>query len=168
MPTTRRDEQVLEWAFIADLRGRGLRATPQRVVLRRILHSIDGHVTAEELLAQATAQLPSVSLPTIYAALALLEDLGYIKRVSVLGGTTIYDTRRSAHHHAVCRVCGGVADLEAPADTRAVVRAAAAGGFTSLSAQVTVQGVCASCAARAAEPAPPSEGGADLASPVPR
>lgn len=151
MRSTRRDDEVVEQAFIADLRGRGLRATPQRVVLHRILRGIDGHITAEELLARATAQLPSVSLPTIYAALALLEDLGHIQRVSALGGTTIYDTRRSAHHHAICRVCGDVEDLEAPADTRAVVRAAEAGGFTSLSAQVTVQGVCARCAARAAE-----------------
>jgi Fe2+ or Zn2+ uptake regulation protein len=149
--TTQRDDEVAEAEFIAELRGRGLRATPQRVVLHRILRGIDGHITAEELLARATAQLPSVSLPTIYAALALLEDMGHVQRVSALGGTAIYDTRRSAHHHVVCRVCGTVEDLEAPADTWAVVRAAEADGFTSLSAQVTVQGVCARCAAHVAE-----------------
>ncbi len=143
---------MAEAAFIADLRGRGLRATPQRVVLHRILRGIDGHVTAEELLARATAQLPSVSLPTIYAALTLLEDMGHVRRVSSLGGTTIYDTRRSPHHHVVCRLCGDVEDVEAPADTRAVISAAEAGGFTSLSAQVTVQGVCARCAATATAP----------------
>jgi Fe2+ or Zn2+ uptake regulation protein len=148
--TTRGDDELADQAFIADLRGRGLRATPQRVVLHRILRGIDGHVTAEELLGRATEQLPNVSLPTIYAALTLLEDLGHVQRVSALGGTTIYDTRRRGHHHVVCRVCGDVEDLEAPADTRAVVRAAEAGGFTSLSAQVTVQGVCARCGARAA------------------
>lgn len=153
MRTTARDDAGAEAAFIADLRARGLRATPQRVVLHRILRHIDGHVTAEELLDRATAQLPSVSLPTIYAALALLEEMGQVHRVSALGGTTIYDTRRSPHHHVVCRVCGGVRDLEARADTQAVVRAAEAGGFTSLSAQVTVQGVCAGCAARGVEPA---------------
>lgn len=151
MRTTERDGAEAEAAFIADLRGRGLRATPQRVVLHRILRGIEGHVTAEELLDRATAQLPSVSLPTIYAALSLLEDMGQVHRVSSLGGTAIYDARRSAHHHVVCRICANVMDLEAPADTRAVVRAAEAGGFTSLSAQVTVQGVCARCAARGAE-----------------
>lgn len=152
MATTARDDTSAEAAFIADLRARGLRATPQRVVLYRILGDIDGHVTAEELLARATAQLPSVSLPTIYAALALLEDMGHVHRVSALGGTAIYDTRLAPHHHVVCRMCGQVRDLEAGADTQAVVRAAEAGGFTSLSAQVTVQGICADCTARAAEP----------------
>ena len=151
MRTIRGDDAAAEAAFIADLRARGLRATPQRVVLHRILRGIDGHVTAEELLDRATAQLPSVSLPTIYAALALLEDMGQVHRVSALGGTTIYDTRRRIHHHVVCRVCGDVQDLDAAADTGAVVRAAEAGGFTALSAQVTVQGVCARCAAAAAK-----------------
>lgn len=148
-----REHTAEEATFIADLRARGLRATPQRVLLHRILRSIEGHVTAEELLAKATAQLPSVSLPTIYAVLALLEEMGQVRRVSALGGTAIYDTRRSPHHHVVCRVCGTVWDLETQADIRPAVQAAAAGGFTSLSAQVTVQGVCAACTARAAESA---------------
>lgn len=153
MGTTGREDES-EAAFIADLRGRGLRATPQRVVLQRILRGIHGHVTAEELLEKATTQLPSVSLPTIYAVLSVLEDMGRVHRVSALGGTAIYDTRGSAHHHVVCRVCGKVWDLEAPADTGAAIRAATAAGFSSLSAQVTVQGVCAACAARTAETSP--------------
>ena len=153
MDTTAPVEEAGEAAFIADLRARGLRATPQRVVLHRILRGIHGHVTAEELLEKATSQLPSVSLPTIYAALALLEDMGHVQRVSALGGTAIYDTRQTRHHHVVCRVCGNVWDLEAPADTQAAVRAAEAAGFASLSAQVTVQGVCAACTARAVEAA---------------
>lgn len=156
MGTTARDEEAAEAAFIADLRARGLRATPQRVVLHRILAGIHGHVTAEELLEKATLQLPSVSLPTIYAALSLLEDMGEVHRVSALGGTAIYDTRSTPHHHVVCRVCGNVWDLEAPAETKAAMRAAADSGFTSLSAQVTVQGICATCSARTADVAPTS------------
>lgn len=151
MGTTAGEHQTAEAAFIAELRARGLRATPQRVVLHRILGGIHGHVTAEELLEKATSQLPSVSLPTIYAALALLEDMGQVHRVSALGGTAIYDTRRTPHHHVVCRECGNVWDLEAAADTDGAIRAATAAGFSSLSAQVTVQGVCAGCAGRNAE-----------------
>lgn len=154
MGTTARVGEAAEAAFIADLRARGLRATPQRVVLHRILREIDGHITAEELLEKAASQLPSVSLPTIYAALSLLEEMGGVHRVSALGGTAIYDTRSTPHHHVVCRVCGGVWDLEAPAETGAAVRAAAGAGFSALSAQVTVQGVCAACSARTAEVPP--------------
>ncbi|MGH7921847.1 MAG: Fur family transcriptional regulator [Candidatus Dormibacteraceae bacterium] len=151
-----RDDAEPQAAFVASLRARGLRATPQRVVLHRIVREIDGHVTADALLARAAAELPSVSLPTIYAALTLLERMDEVHRVSSLGGATIYDTRRLPHHHAVCRVCGKVQDLEAPIDSDRVLQAARATGFTRLSAQVTVQGLCAACAARATEPAPAS------------
>ncbi len=153
MRTMARRDEASDEAFIAELRARGLRATPQRVVLHGILRGIHGHITAEELLEKATSQLPSVSLPTIYAALALLEDIGHVHRVSALGGTTIYDTRRTPHQHVVCRVCGNLWDLEAQVDTEAAIRAATGAGFGSLSAQVTVQGVCAGCAARVMEPA---------------
>lgn len=153
MRTTAAEGAGREAAFIASLRARGLRATPQRVVLHRILRGIHGHVTAEELLARASRQLPSLSLPTIYAALALLEEMGEVRRVSALGGTALYDTRRVPHHHVVCRVCGRVRDLQAEAQTDAVIQAAAAAGFASLAAQVTVQGVCPECSTRAPETA---------------
>ena len=128
------------------LRERGLRATPQRVVLHRILREGHGHVTAEELLAAAARELPNVSLPTIYAALSLLEDMGMVRRVSALGGTAIYDPVLTPHHHAVCRSCGRVWDLDAEVDDGSALAAARALGFEDGHAQLTIQGVCADCA----------------------
>ncbi|MGH2942821.1 MAG: Fur family transcriptional regulator, partial [Solirubrobacteraceae bacterium] len=63
------------------LRERGMRVTPQRVVLHRALHELDRHVTADELLDAVADRLPNVSLPTIYATLDLLEELGMVRRV---------------------------------------------------------------------------------------
>lgn len=153
MPTGARPAGSADAAFADALRARGYRATPQRVILHRVLQDIDGHVTADELLAWTAARLPSVSLPTIYAALGVLEEMGEVRRVSALGGTTVYDTRRRPHHHVVCRVCGRLEDLDVKADTDAVVRAAKARGYRAPAAQVTVQGLCARCAALS--PAPP-------------
>jgi Fe2+ or Zn2+ uptake regulation protein len=136
-------------AFVEALRQRGLRATPQRVVLHRIVQELRGHVTAEELLAAAARELPNVSLPTIYNALALLEQMGTVRRVSSLGGTAIYDPVLTPHHHAVCRVCGRVWDLDADVDDGNALAAARALGFADGRAQLTVQGLCADCAAQA-------------------
>ena len=47
------------------LRSRGLRATSQRVVMHRLLRDSARHVSAEELLGEASEQLPGVSLPTV-------------------------------------------------------------------------------------------------------
>jgi Fe2+ or Zn2+ uptake regulation protein len=134
-------------AFVEALRRRGLRATPQRVVLHRIVRQLPGHVTAEELLEAAARELPNVSLPTIYAALGLLEEMGMVRRVSALGGTAIYDPVLTQHHHAVCRVCGRVWDLDAEVDDGQALQAARALGFADGRAQLTVQGLCADCVA---------------------
>src|ERR671920_319382 len=98
------------------LRERGMRVTPQRVVVHRALRELDRHVTADELLDAVTDRLPSVSLPTIYATLELLEELDMVRRVQ-RAGTTLFDPRTDPHHHLVCTVCGSVEDLDADLDT---------------------------------------------------
>ena len=87
--------------LITALRERGMRVTPQRVVLHRALRELDRHVTADELLDAVADRLPNVSLPTIYATLDLLEELGMVRRVQ-RAGTTLFDPRTDSHHHLVC------------------------------------------------------------------
>ena len=131
------------------LRERGMRVTPQRVVVHRALRELDRHVTADELLDAVTERLPSVSLPTIYATLELLEELGMVRRVQ-RAGTTLYDPRTDAHHHLVCRGCGRIADVDGVVDDAAVLRAARRAGFTPDDAQLVVRGLCADCRAAGA------------------
>src|ERR671917_2340285 len=94
------------------LHERGMRVTPQRVMLHRALRELDRHVTADELLESVSDRLPNVSLPTIYATLELLEELGMVRRVQ-RAGTTLFDPRTDGHHHLVCTRCGAIEDLDA-------------------------------------------------------
>jgi Fe2+ or Zn2+ uptake regulation protein len=133
------------------LRARRMRVTPQRVVVHRALRELDRHVTADELLDAVTDRLPSVSLPTIYATLELLEELGMVRRVQ-RAGTTLFDPRTEPHHHLVCTSCGSVADLELELtlDSAALEHAAAgAHGFEPERVEAIVHGRCAACAATA-------------------
>src|SRR5882757_3565186 len=114
--------------LVSALRARGMRVTPQRVVLHRALLELDRHVTADELLDAVGDRLPNVSLPTIYATLELLEELGMVRRVQ-RSGTTLFDPRTEPHHHLVCTSCGSVEDLESDLDTAALERAAGRHGF---------------------------------------
>jgi Fe2+ or Zn2+ uptake regulation protein len=129
------------------LRERGLRATSQRVVMHRLLRERDRHVTAEELLSEASEQLPGVSLPTVYATLELFERLGIVRRVNGGGGTLLWDTRAEAHGHMICRRCGRIEDMEIPVDLERARRLAARAGFEPDRAEVVVSGLCADCAA---------------------
>src|SRR5919198_4107881 len=111
------------------LRERGLRATSQRVVMHRLLRDRDRHVSAEQLLSEASERLPGVSLPTVYATLELFEQLGIVRRVNGGGGTLLWDTRAGAHHHMICSRCGRIEDMEAPLDLERARTLAAKSGF---------------------------------------
>ncbi len=130
------------------LRGRGMRATPQRIVLHRALRELDRHVTADELLDAVADRLPNVSLPTIYATLDLLEELGMVRRVQ-RAGTTLFDPRTESHHHLICTSCGSIEDLDSALDTASLERAAKRHGFEHERIEAVVHGRCASCRAAA-------------------
>lgn len=142
--TTHMDEELSE-----RLRERGLRATSQRLVMHRLLRERARHVSAEELLAEASDRLPGVSLPTVYSTLELFEELGIVRRVNDGGGTLLWDTRADDHHHLICRRCGRIEDIELPLDLDRARSSARRVGFAPDRAEVVVSGLCASCAASA-------------------
>ena len=121
-----------------------MRVTPQRVVVHRALRELDRHVTADELLDAVTDRLPNVSLPTIYATLELLEELGMVRRLQ-RAGTTLFDPRTDPHHHLVCTSCGSVEDLDAELDSGALRRAAGKHDFAPDRVEAIVHGRCRDC-----------------------
>jgi Fe2+ or Zn2+ uptake regulation protein len=127
------------------LRERGLRATSQRVVMHRLLRDHNRHLSAEELLSEASERLPGVSLPTVYATLELFEQLGIVRRVNGGGGTLLWDTRADAHHHMICSKCGRIEDMDTPLDLERARRSAARACFQPDRAEVVVCGLCADC-----------------------
>ena len=134
----------------ARIRERGLRVTPQRLLIHRSLRELDRHVTADELLDAVSEKLPNASLPTVYAALELFEELGAIRRVPVPGGPALFDPRVDPHQHMHCRRCGAVSDLDTRIDTERALGAARRSGFRPDAAELVVRGLCAECAARIA------------------
>ena len=128
------------------LRARGLRVTAQRVVIHEALRSAGRHLSADQVLAAVEERLPGVSLPTVYATLELLEELGLVRRVSTPRGRTVYDPRTEPHHHIVCRRCGRIEDLDAPVDTAGARDAAEAAGFAVEHGELQLSGLCADCA----------------------
>ncbi len=138
---------TMETALSAALRERGQRVTPQRLGVARIVGRADRHLTAEQVYDEVGELMPGVSLPTVYATLELLRDLGLVARVPTEGGAIVYDSRAEDHHHLVCRTCGEIADVESDVGTGGLLEAARQAGFTPLTTQVVVRGLCAACAA---------------------
>ena len=132
----------------AALRAHSLRVTPQRLAVHTALGALGRHATAEEVLARVHGTVPGVSLPTVYAALDLLADLGLAARVHA-GRAVRYDPRADAHHHLVCTSCGAVTDLDAEVDLAPALARARALGADAFGGEVTVRGRCAACTSTA-------------------
>jgi Fe2+ or Zn2+ uptake regulation protein len=148
-----RPQSEIDQRLVAKLRARGMRVTSQRLLIHRMLCTRERHMTAEQLLASVSQALPGVSLPTVYATLELLEDLGLARRIATGNGAVLFDPRVEPHAHTVCRRCGAIADLEvSPAPARALARARRS-GFSPDRAQLVIWGLCERCAAAAPQAA---------------
>jgi len=144
-PTT----QALDAELTAVLRARGQRVTHPRLLVHRHVRRTEQHVTAEQIHQALAEDLPSLSAATVYSTLDVLEELGFVRRMSTPGGTTVYDSRVDDHHHAICRTCGRIEDIDARVRTAAAVAAAEAHGFVVDHGEVQLSGQCAACAAAA-------------------
>src|SRR3954452_23178238 len=139
-------DATLDAELSAALRGRGHRVTLPRLLVHRHLRRREGHLTAEQLHSELAPLLPSLSPATIYGTLDLLDELGFVRRVSTPRGTTVYDPRTAPHHHVICRSCGRIQDIEAPVETSAAETAARGAGFSVDHGQLLLSGLCAECA----------------------
>ena len=135
--------------LVGQLRERGMRVTPQRILIHRELCGHSQHMTAEQVLGRVSDVLPGTSLPTVYSTLELLETLGLVRRVGTGNGAVVFDSRVEPHAHTVCRRCGAMADLEGTAAPEDALTRAGATGFVPDHAQLVVWGLCADCATAA-------------------
>jgi Fe2+ or Zn2+ uptake regulation protein len=98
-------------------RERGLRVTPQRQAIFRLLCGNGSHPTVEAIYDEARAQMPTISLKTVYQTVHDLEDLGELRVLDLGTGSVRVDPNvEGDHHHLVCTNCGRVRDVPLAAE----------------------------------------------------
>ncbi len=135
-------DSTLDAELIAALRAGGRRVTHPRLLVHRHVRRRAEHLTADQVYGDLAPALPSLSPATVYATLDLLDELGFIRRISTPGATTVYDPNTQAHHHVICRDCGRIEDLHARVDTGRAERAAADAGFRVDHGELQLSGLC--------------------------
>jgi Fe2+ or Zn2+ uptake regulation protein len=125
-------------------RERGLKVTPQREAVVRALAGNDTHPTAEAVHAAVTAEMPTVSLRTVYQVLNDLAEMGELQALDLGTGAARFDPNGDPHHHLVCTRCGRVRDLYATFG-QVRVPSGAEQGFAVDSAEVVFRGRCETC-----------------------
>ena len=114
--------------------------TPQRQSIFRALSGSTVHPTAESVYAVVSAEMPTISLRTVYQTLNDLAAMGELHSLDVGTGSTRFDPNLEPHHHLVCTGCGRIDDVygEAPAlDVPA--------GFEVTATEIVYRGRCAPC-----------------------
>ena len=129
-------------------RQQGYKVTPQRQCIFRILHGSDVHPTAEAVYAAAAAEMPTMSLRTVYQTLNDLAAMGEIQQLDLGTGSSRFDPNTDGHHHLVCTGCGKVRDLYA--DFTDVRVPSGDHGFRVSTTEIVFRGLCDDCASATA------------------
>jgi Fur family ferric uptake transcriptional regulator len=99
--------------LLASVREHGYRMTPQREMILEVLHSGDGHLTADEIYQMIHEKSPAVNLATVYRTLELLKALHLVTAIDTGGGCVHYELAgEQRHHHLVCDGCGHTLELD--------------------------------------------------------
>ncbi len=133
------------------LRGAALRVTrPRAAVLSAVYRN--PHADTESIIGAARDDLGEVSHQAVYDVLRALTTAGLIRRIEPAGSVARYEARvGDNHHHAVCRSCGAIADVDCAVGDAPCLTATDDRGFVIDEAEVVYWGRCPSCSTSAAE-----------------
>ncbi len=121
---------------VGKMRGRGYKATPQRIGVLRAL-AAEQHQSLEEI----RGRCPEVGLVTVYRTLDLLSELGAVRRLD-LGDGPRYELAEDHHHHLICETCGDISEFEeCPLDPSALRNL----DFVVSSHSLELYGKCGAC-----------------------
>ena len=129
------------------LRSASLRITRPRIAVLAAVHERP-HADTETLIGAARHELGAVSHQAVYDVLSALTEAGLVRRIQPAGSVARYEARvGDNHHHIVCRICGGVADVDCAVGEVPCLDPADSHGFAIDEAEVTYWGRCQDCLA---------------------
>jgi Fur family transcriptional regulator, stress-responsive regulator len=127
------------------LRDAALRVTGPRKAVLAAVHD-HPHADTETLMAATRARLGRVSHQAVYDVLRVLTDAGLVRRFQPAGSVARYEARvGDNHHHAVCRSCGAVSDVDCAVGETPCLTASDGSGFVIDEAEVVYWGLCPAC-----------------------
>jgi Fur family ferric uptake transcriptional regulator len=134
------------------LRACGLHVTAQRLAVLRAVEHLP-HASADRIMQHVRGELGTVSTQAVYDALAALCEHGLVRRLQPAGFPALFDPRAGdGHHHAVCRQCGAIRDIDCGAQTAPCLMPPTDCGYRIEAAEIVYWGLCAHCQTPRAHP----------------
>lgn len=132
--------------LIATLQQAGLRLTPQRMSICKLLVENDIHPTAAMIYESLKPQFHSLSLATVYNTLDALAGLGAVNVLGHIGDDHVhYDADTEPHVNLACVSCHKIVDIPSEHVTHMDSEISAASGYQLLGARVLYYGLCPDC-----------------------
>ena len=137
------------------LKQAGFRLTRPRKAILTVLSGAGESLTPEEVLEKAEPLCPGIGLVTVYRTLALLSDLGQVRRLHQEDRCLAYVAANLAHgHHVVCRRCRRAVEFPGSEDLGAVIgEVARQTGFLVDDHLLELMGICPDCQTTGRPPA---------------
>ena len=127
------------------LREAGLRVTAQRVAVLDAVRRLP-HADTDSLINAVRAETGDISHQAVYDVLKVLTDAQLVRKIQPLGQVARYERRvGDNHHHAVCRSCGTIADVDCAVGDTPCLTASESNGFVIDEAEVIYWGICSDC-----------------------
>ncbi len=128
------------------LRNHGMKITPQRLMIFKVLEKNTSHPSAEEVYNKVKKIYPAVSFTTIYKTLETLRDIGEIKELIIDEDRKHYDPNIDIHHHYICSHCKKILDIFEDFSPHVKLPDSLKSDYTVTGFQISFQGVCKECA----------------------
>ncbi|KAA5967460.1 zinc uptake transcriptional repressor Zur [Pantoea sp. M_9] len=132
---------------------RGVRLTPQRAEVLRLMAEQKGSVSAYDLLDQLRTSEPQAKPPTIYRALDFLLEQGFIHRVESNNSYVVCHHFNEPAHSSVmlvCDSCAAVSEQQAHGVEKIIAGLADQANFSLRHTVIEAHGLCENCAEIAA------------------
>jgi Fur family peroxide stress response transcriptional regulator len=127
-------------ALAKRLTDSGLRPTPQREVVFKIILEKRDHPTADEIFARVKSEMPTISLATVYNCLETLVSCGLVRQVNLERGATRYCPNLHEHAHFHDETTGQIHDVDLPSDLMKRLHEVLPPGFDASSVELTFRG----------------------------
>ena len=132
-------------AFVDLCHDHGLKVTPQRVTIYRLIVDLDTHPTADAIYRIVRKEYPNISFDTVNRTLQTFADIGLVDVVEVFGGAKRFDPNVDDHHHLHCIRCGHMLDFYNRTYDELDVPKEIQEKFTVLGKRVVLKGICKAC-----------------------
>ena len=149
MGTKQNNHQQKLDRFKAICKAKGIKLTPQRLIIYEELIKTDEHPSTEMLYQKIRKKFPTISVDTVNRTLLTFHKIGVAGLVEGSGNPKRFDGNLNKHHHVECVKCKKIVDFYNDVYNNLPIPQEIQDNFRILRQTVRIEGICKTCSQEA-------------------